>query len=110
MASNREHISPGTLVAGACAVAVVALGYGIALPLLPVMISELIAAPTPSDIAWHTSFLTGAFAIAPLIAAGPWGLLSDRYGRRPILIVGMLGFALTLGASAFPPSSSSRSS
>lgn len=102
MASNREHISPSTLVAGACAVAVVALGYGIALPLLPVMISELIAAPSPSDIAWHTSFLTGAFAIAPLIAAGPWGLLSDRYGRRPILIVGMLGFALTLGATAFP--------
>jgi DHA1 family multidrug resistance protein-like MFS transporter len=102
MATNREHISPGTLAVGACTVAVVGLGYGIALPLLPVMISELITAPGPSDIAWHTSLLTGVFAIAPLIAAGPWGLLSDRHGRRPILIVGMLGFALTLAATAFP--------
>lgn len=99
-----DHLSLRVLIAGAFAVAVVALGYGIILPLLPVMIGQLTTAPSPSDIAWHTSLLTGAFAIAPLIAAGPWGLLSDRYGRQPILIAGMLGFSITFGATAFPPS------
>lgn len=102
MAGGQDHLSRSTLVVGALAVAVVALGYGITLPLLPTMISELIAAASPSDIAWHTSLLTGAFAIAPLVAAGPWGLLSDRYGRQPILIVGMLGFALTFGVAVLP--------
>lgn len=102
MAGSQDHLSRRALVVGAFAVAVVALGYGITLPLLPTMISELIAAASPSDIAWHTSLLTGAFAIAPLVAAGPWGLLSDRYGRQPILIVGMLGFALTFGAAMLP--------
>ncbi|MBN9307772.1 MAG: MFS transporter [Devosia sp.] len=92
------------LVTGAFAVAVVALAYGIMLPLLPVMIGQVTPAPGSSDIAWHTSMLTGAFAIAPLIAAGPWGLLSDRFGRQPILIVGLLGFSITFGATAFPPS------
>lgn len=98
------HLSSRALAPGAFAVAVVALGYGIMLPLLPVMIGQVTAAPSASDIAWHTSLLTGAFAIAPLIAAGPWGLLSDRFGRQPVLIVGLLGFSITFGATAFPPS------
>lgn len=101
---SDNHLSRRVLAAGAFAVATVALGYGIILPLLPVMIAQLVVAPSPSDIAWNTSLLTGTFAIAPLIAAGPWGLLSDRYGRQPVLLAGMIGFSVTFAVMAFPPS------
>jgi len=104
VAGNTDRVSRRTLAAGAFAVAVVALGYGIVLPLIPVMLNQLIPTPSPSDIAWHTSLLTGAFAIAPLIAAAPWGVLSDRYGRQPVLVIGLLGFSVTFGATAFPTS------
>jgi MFS family permease len=84
------------------AVFVVALGYGAVLPVLPLMIERLLGSSEPAMIARHTALLTGAFAIAPLAAALPWGRLSDRYGRRPILVVGLVGFAVTLAASVLP--------
>ncbi len=43
---------------------------------------------------WMVGPLIAAFAVAQLISSPVWGKLSDRYGRRPALIVG-------LGASAF---------
>src|SRR5260370_34916273 len=43
---------------------------------------------------WLVGPLIAAFAVAQLISSPIWGKLSDRYGRRPALLVG-------LGASAF---------
>jgi DHA1 family multidrug resistance protein-like MFS transporter len=79
---------------------VVALGFGTVLPILPLVVEPLLATPDADDIARHTALLTGAFAVAPLATALPWGRLSDRYGRRPILVIGLAGFALALAASA----------
>ena len=84
------------------AVFVVALGYGAILPVLPLMVERLLGSSEPAMIARHTALLTGAFAIAPLAAAFPWGRLSDRYGRRPILVANLVGFAVTLAASVLP--------
>lgn len=81
---------------------VIALGYGTILPVLPLMVQQLLVAPNPVDIARHTGFLTAAFAVAPLATAFPWGRLSDRYGRRPILVLGLAGFAITFAASMIP--------
>jgi MFS family permease len=85
------------------AVFVVAVGYGAMLPLLPLMVERLLVSPDPASVARHTTLLTAVFAIAPLAAAFPWGRLSDRRGRRPILVLGLAGFAVTLAASAFAP-------
>ncbi|RUW70745.1 MFS transporter [Mesorhizobium sp. M4B.F.Ca.ET.049.02.1.2] len=81
---------------------VIALGYGTILPVLPLMVQRLLAAPNPANIARHTGFLTAAFAVAPLATAFPWGRLSDRYGRRPILVLGLAGFAITFAATTIP--------
>jgi MFS family permease len=93
------HTNTTALVAILFAAFVVALGYGAILPVLPLMIERLLGSSEPAVIARHTALLTGAFAIAPLAAAFPWGRLSDRYGRRPILVVSLVGFAVTLTAS-----------
>lgn len=79
---------------------VVALGYGATLPLLPTIIADVIETPTAAEIARHTALLTAVFALAPLLTAYPWGRLSDRVGRRPILCVGLVGFALSFVATA----------
>ncbi|HEY5831027.1 MAG TPA: MFS transporter [Hyphomicrobiaceae bacterium] len=88
-----------TLAALLFAVVAVALGFGAILPILPLMVEQLLASPDPSGVAWHTALLTGAFAVAPLATALPWGRLSDRYGRRPILTIGLVGFSLTFAAT-----------
>ncbi|WP_342236197.1 MFS transporter [Inquilinus sp. OTU3971] len=81
------------------AVFVTALGYGIVLPVLPLIVQRLTGTSEPAVIARHTAFITAIFAAAPLAAAYPWGRCSDRIGRRPILVVGLVGFGLTLAAS-----------
>lgn len=86
------------------AVFAVALGFGVILPILPVMVERLIGTSDPAAVARHTALLTAIFVAAPLATALPWGRLSDRIGRRAVLVAGLVGFAVTLAASAFSPS------
>lgn len=64
------------------------LGFAIVLPLLPFYALKLKA--TPEMVGW----LIAAFSIAQLIASPIWGRVSDRYGRRPALLVGLSASAV----------------
>ncbi len=75
----------------------ITVGYGVALPILPFLIEQLAGASTPQALSWHTGLLTGAYIIAIFIGAPIWGRISDRCGRKPIILVGLLGFAVTTG-------------
>lgn len=93
--------SLGALLASAF---VVALGYGIVLPVLPAMVERLAGSTDPTFNARQIGFLTAAYVAAPVAAAFLWGKWSDLIGRRPVLVVGLIGFAVTLAASALAPS------
>ena len=82
---------------------IVALGYGIVLPVLPTMVERLAGSADPTLAARHIGFLTAAYVAAPLAVAFLWGRVSDLIGRRPVLVVGLIGFAVTLAASALAP-------
>jgi DHA1 family tetracycline resistance protein-like MFS transporter len=61
------------------------LGFGILIPLVPYMGERFGAAPqviTP---------ILGAYSLCQFLAAPLWGRLSDRYGRRPILMSSLAG-------------------
>jgi len=75
------------------------IGLMIVFPLMPLYAHRLHA--TPSLI----GFLAASFPVAQLAASPVWGRLSDRHGRRPVLLVGLaastvayviFGFAGTL--------------
>lgn len=93
MATPGEF-SRRTAVALISAVFVVAGGYGILLPVLPSTIANL--AGSQADTATHTGLVLGLYLLSLAIFAPLWGRISDRVGRRPVLLVGLLG----LGASA----------
>ena len=59
------------------------IGFMIVLPLLPFYALKLQA--TPETI----GRLIASFSIAQLLAAPLWGRVSDRYGRRPALLIGL---------------------
>jgi len=67
---------------------VVMLGFGIIIPIMPFYIDHLGAGGSALGA------LMAIFAIMQLIFAPIWGQLSDRYGRKPVLIVGVLGNAI----------------
>jgi multidrug resistance protein len=64
------------------------LGFAMVLPLLPFYALNLHA--SPSMVGW----VIASFSIAQLITAPFWGRLSDRYGRRPALMIGLFASAL----------------
>lgn len=66
------------------------LGFLMVLPLLPFYAERLGASPT------MIGALVSTFAFAQLTTAPYWGRLSDRYGRRPMIIAGLL-----ISAAAF---------
>lgn len=64
------------------------MGFAMVLPLLPFYAQRLNATPE------MVGALIASFSIAQLIMAPIWGRVSDRYGRRPALMIGLLASAL----------------
>jgi DHA1 family tetracycline resistance protein-like MFS transporter len=60
-------------------------GFGILIPLMPYMASGFGASPIV------ITALFGVYSLCQFIAAPVWGRLSDRYGRRPILMSSLAG-------------------
>jgi MFS family permease len=61
------------------------VGFGIVLPLLPFYADRFGASGT------QIAVLVFSYSAAQFLLAPIWGRLSDRYGRRPILIIGLVG-------------------
>lgn len=49
----------------------------------------------PKEIGYYSGVVESVFAIAQLVAMYPWGVLSDTAGRRPAILAGAAGLALT---------------
>ena len=81
------------------AVFTISLGIGIMLPQLPALVERLLADATPAQIARATGLLTAIYMLALFICAPVWGWLSDTWGRRRMLLLGLTGFCATMIAS-----------
>src|SRR5512133_124631 len=69
---------------------VVMLGYGMIQPIIPFLITQLGAGGRDLGV------LSSVYAAMQLVCAPFWGTLSDRVGRRPVLLIGVLGYAITM--------------
>lgn len=101
---NPEPCDLGTVQVAwlACAAFVVSSGYGALLPLLPSWLGSLMPGATAASIGLHVGFLSGAYAAGLLVGAPIWGWLSDRWGRTRVLLLGLLGYVLSLPLMLLP--------
>ena len=67
------------------------VGFGIVLPLLPFYAGELGASP------FQVGLIIASYSAMQFVFAPIWGALSDRYGRRSLLLVGLFGSAASYG-------------
>ena len=77
-------------------------GWGIIIPVIPKLIKELINGDI-SEAAKYGGWLTFAYAITQFICAPLIGNLSDKYGRRPVILISLFAFALDYLLLAFSP-------
>ena len=78
------------------AVFVVSAGYGALLPILPGWLTPMMPDATGAEIGRHVGFLSGVYAAGVLVGAPLWGLVADRVGRGRILIIGLVGYVVSL--------------
>lgn len=70
-----------------------AIGMGLIIPVMPALVSELTGATTANAALWG-GLLTGAYAVMLFLCGLLIGAMSDRFGRRPVLIVALLAMVL----------------
>lgn len=67
------------------------LGFGMVLPLIPVYAKQLTSGFSEAQAAWTLGGLMTIYSLMQLIFAPLWSRISDRVGRRPILILSLIG-------------------
>jgi DHA1 family multidrug resistance protein-like MFS transporter len=92
--ANNEALRNGAFLLLMASVFSVSVGHGIILPILPAFLARLPLDASRLSIAWHTGMLTGVYMFALFACAPLWGHISDRIGRRPVILIGLGGFIL----------------
>jgi DHA1 family tetracycline resistance protein-like MFS transporter len=77
-------------------------GLGIIIPVMPKLIEDLTGSNL-SQAATYGGWLISAYAITQFFCAPIVGGLSDRYGRRPVLLAALFGFGIDYLLLAFAP-------
>src|ERR1051325_11274111 len=77
-------------------------GLGLIIPVFPKLITELIHGDISAASEWG-GWLTFAYAIMQFLFAPVLGNLSDRYGRRPVLLFSVLGLGIDYVFLSFAP-------
>lgn len=78
-----------------------ALGIGILIPVFPDIIRRF--GTDPQFVTHYFGFFISIYALMQFLASPILGSLSDRYGRRPVLLVSLLGAGLDYILMAFAP-------
>lgn len=64
-------------------------GFGIIIPVLPFYTENIGASPT------ELGYLMAVYSLMQLLFAPMWGRISDRIGRKPVIMIGILGLAFS---------------
>jgi DHA1 family multidrug resistance protein-like MFS transporter len=83
--SNRKNVAILSLTLG-----VVMLGFGMVMPIFPFYIESMGASAS------ELGLLVAISPFIQLVASPFWGGVSDRRGRKPVLIVGLLGYGISM--------------
>lgn len=79
------------------------LGVGLAFPLLPKLVQQF-EGGNFSRASWIFGLLAAAYALMQFLLAPALGALSDRFGRRPVILVSLFGMGVNYLVLALAPS------
>lgn len=79
------------------------IGFGVIIPVIPQLLSELEGVDV-SVAAWYGGWLVAAFGVMQFLFSPLIGNLSDRFGRRPVLLLSLFGLGVDYILVVFAPS------
>nr|AIA17627.1 Tetracycline_Resistance_MFS_Efflux_Pump [uncultured bacterium] len=78
------------------------MGWGLIIPVMPTLISQLKGIPV-NEASPYGAWLVAAYAITQFVCGPIMGNLSDKYGRRPVILFSLFGFAIDYIFMALAP-------
>lgn len=87
-----QAVDKHALIFGLISVFLCGIGFSIIAPVVPFLVQPYIS--NPGEQAIVVTLLTSVYAVCVFLAAPVLGTLSDKYGRRPLLLVCLLGSAI----------------
>lgn len=78
-----------------------AMGFGIVMPVLPEVIRKFVTGE--AEVATTYGYFIAVFALLQFLCAPVMGRLSDKYGRRPVLLTALAGTGIDYLFMAFAP-------
>ncbi|KXU15464.1 Multidrug resistance efflux pump PmrA [Streptococcus oralis] len=70
-------------------------------PFMPIFVEQL--GVESSQVAWYAGLGGSVSAVSAALLSPVWGMLADRFGRKPMMIRAGLAMTLTMGGLAFVP-------
>jgi len=78
------------------------VSLGIMIPVLPNLLKAMVGGDTATAATWQVLFAT-TWGVAQFLCAPVIGLLSDRFGRRPVILTSIFGLGVDFLFMAFAP-------
>ena len=83
----------GSFLTGAC--------ISLVVPFMPIFVEQL--GVEPSQVTFYSGLAISVSAISAACVSPLWGILADRYGRKPMMIRAGFAMTITMGGLAFVP-------
>lgn len=88
----EENVDKHALIFGLISVFLCGIGFSIIIPVIPFLVQPYTT--NPGEQAIFVTLLTSVYAVCVFFSAPVLGALSDKYGRRPLLLICLLGSAI----------------
>lgn len=89
---TEKNIDKHALIFGLISVFLCGIGFSIIMPVVPFLVQPYISSPEKQALV--VTLLTSVYAVCVFFAAPALGALSDKYGRRPLLLICLFGSAI----------------
>ncbi|MDY3208572.1 MFS transporter [Clostridium baratii] len=90
--NTEQTVDKHALIFGLISVFLCGIGFSIITPVVPFLVQSYTS--NPGEQAIVVTLLTSVYAVCVFFAAPGLGALSDKYGRRPLLLICLLGSAI----------------